>query len=200
LIVYDDKEVAAYIPPSADIRANEQIIEALITASGLEDSPVGGGNATRMYGQLVSMIHNLEASRRSTVRRPRRYIDVFAKNVLPYYESAASRYALNIKAQGIFRALRMLITSSQPALVIIIAAFRNDLSGLCEVANMLNAAEHRTVVAVIGTSRDVLPPEVLGLRQAGILVVHGNGAELPDVVRQDSLATPRIKTLKKPML
>ena len=196
LIVYDENRVRTYIPPSADLRSNEQIIDALVTASGLEEAATQGGNVTRLYGQLVSMIRNLEASQRSA-SKPRRSIDVFAKNVLPYYESAASRYALNLHRQGAFHALQMLLTASQPALVIIIAAFKNDLSGLCEVATLLNATEHRTIIAIIGSSRDVLPPEVLTLRQSGVLVVHGSGAELPDAIRRDSLTTPRIRNVSR---
>jgi uncharacterized protein (DUF58 family) len=191
LIIFDDHSVRKHIPPSVGHRALQQMIGALVTATGEDQKLAAVESVTRSYLEIINTVGIMKA--RNTTR-PDRTIDVFTKNLLPYYENALSTYPSKLQRQGSFQALTRLSKLPQPALIIIITGLRKDLSGICEGSVILNSTGHRVAISVISSPGESLPPELSQLRQLGILVLQGSSSGLLEGIQAEMRDVPRIRT------
>ena len=189
LAIYDTNSVLVYFPPTAGTRALQQMITALINAT-TESTTQPNEYVTRLYSDLASMVRGMKST---AVHRTHRSIDVFARNLLPYYENSLAKHTLKLRKQGAFEALSTIAQFPQPSLVIAISGFSHDVSGLCEGVLTTNAAGHYVAVAIIG-GRENLSPELTQLRHIGILVIQGGGPELLSAIRNGLQSVQRIKT------
>jgi len=190
LIIFDDHNVRTQFPPSVGYRALQQMIGALVTATGEDQRPAPIESVTKSYLEIVNTVAIMKANMGP---RPDRTIDVFTRNLLPYYENVLSTYPSKLQRQGAFQALMKLSRLPQPALIIIITGLRKDLSGICEGSAILNSVGHRVAVSVISTPGESLPLELLRLRQSGILVLQGSSSGLLEGIRTEMRDVPRIR-------
>jgi hypothetical protein len=189
LAIYDADKVLVYFIPTASTDAIQQMVSALVNAT-VEDIRQPGEYVTRLYADLASMVRGMKST---LTLRAHRSIDVFARNLLPYYENALANHALKLRKQGAFEALSTISAFSQPALVIVISSFSHDLSGLCEGVLITSAAGHYVVVSVI-SSRESFSPELSDLRQTGILVVQDTGPNLLSAISKGLNQVQRVKS------
>ena len=188
-IIYDQQNVIKQLIPSAGNHNRALILRSLLEATGGGDAAIGKESATRLYRELVDMIRLLQWSSKNP---PPGRVDVYAQSVLPYYESNAASYPLELAKKGAFRALEAVSVLS-PALVLVFSSFRQDLRGLCEGAILANASGHRIVLTVIGSLRDALPPEISSLRESGVQVIQSGGAGLVDSIHQAIIDIPAMR-------
>jgi uncharacterized protein (DUF58 family) len=189
LAIYDADKVIVYFTPTAGTRVLQQMVSALVNAT-VEDVREPGEYVTRLYADLASMVRGLKST---MTLRPRRSIDVFARDLLPYYEEALAKHPLKLRKDGAFEALSTISEFPQSALVIVISGFSHDLTGLCEGVLTTSAAGHYVAVSVIG-GRESLSPELSELQQTGVLIVQGSGPELLTAISNGLQKAQRVKT------
>jgi hypothetical protein len=119
-------------------------------------------------------------------------VDVYARDILPYYQKIATEHSVKLQKYGVFRALEI-ITTLAPSLVIVISRFTRDLSGLCEGALLANVSGHRIVIAILGNVRDTSPPELSILSESDIQVVQSGGADLVNAICRAVIDIPKIR-------
>lgn len=189
LAIYDANRVLVYFIPTTGARALQQMVSALVNAT-VEDIGQPGEYVTRRYTDLASMVRGMKST---ATLRAHQSIDVFARDLLPYYENSLANHALKLRKQGGFEALSTISTFPQPALVIVISGSSHDLSGLCEGVLTTSAAGHYVVVSVI-SGAESLSPELSELRQTGILVVQDSGPQLLSAISKGLQKVQRIKS------
>jgi uncharacterized protein (DUF58 family) len=192
LIIFDDRNIVANFAPSAGQQSRLQMINALVLASGQDARSVPGESVTRSYQELMNTVRIMKAS---TINRPRRTIDVFTRNLLPYYENTLSNYHSKLWGQGSFQALMEILKLQQPAFVIVIMGSERDLSGICEGSAILSQAGHRLILSIISSPREGIPSELLRLRLLGVILLQSNNVSgLLSGIRTEARASPRIRT------
>ena len=191
LIIFDDRKVTAHCAPSVGHRSMQQMISTLVAASGENPKSTPREIVTRSY---VEMMNTVQIMKATIANRPRRMIDVFTRSLLPYYENALSNYPSNLRRQGSFQALVSVSKLQQHAFVIVITSLGIDLSGICEGSVNLSQIGHRVVIALISNPTENIPPELLRLRQVGILMMRSSGSELLNGIRAELRNPPRIRT------
>lgn len=194
-VLFDRRGVIDQVSPSVGSQCIQRILRLLLSAT----TSVSGRaetveeNFTLLYSQLVDKIGILRASSRN---QPLGRVDAYARSILPYYESFASKYSSQLLKQGAFRALEGL-SDLPPSLVVVISGFNTDLRGLCEGAISAHASGHRIIVLVVENARDTLPPEALILRELGIQVLQTGGADMINAIRRAVVDVPVIR-IKSP--
>jgi hypothetical protein len=188
-IIYDGSAVIDYIPPASGVQSRQQILRSLLAATITAGVPPPSQGLTTLYAELVKTTRFMNWISNN---EPPGRLDVYARSILPYYQSAATLHAAKLQRYGVFRAFER-ITPLSPSLVIVISHFSRELSGLCEGALSSNASGHRVVIVVIGSTRDILPPELTDLSESGIQVLQSGGADLTKVVSRAIIDIPKIR-------
>lgn len=190
LILYNRREVVEQLPATAGTQSRVLVLRALLAGSSTHsDKPTPNG--TRLHQELVELIRVLEAT---AVKPSARRVDVYARSLLPYYETSLTRYPSDLEHQGAFQALNTLSNVS-PKLLIVVSSYDGDSRGLGEGAIMANASGHRVILTVIGSSRDSMLPDIVALRESGIQTLYSSGGGLADAIRQAIVNIPMMRIM-----
>ena len=189
LVMFDDRKVIKQLTPSTGTHSRVLILRSLLTGSSLVHSDDTTLNERRLHEELVELTRLLESTARNP---PSRRVDVLAQSLLPYYQNNLATYSSDLKQQGAFQALEA-VSSSSPMLIILVANYNRDARGLCEGAILANASGHRIILAVIGSARDAVPPEILALKESGVAVLQSGGADLANQIRQAIVNIPTMR-------
>ena len=127
-----------------------------------------------------------------SINQPLGRVDIYARDLMPYYQTIAAKHSSKLLQSGAFRALDR-IAGLAPSLVVVISSLSGDLSGLCEGAVLANGSGHRVIIAVVGNARDSLPPELSALSELGIQVCQSGGADLVNTVCRAVTDIPKVR-------
>jgi len=191
-VLFEGRGIVGYVAPSVGAHSIQRVLRLLLratTTTVTEGARATNESFTLVYNELVDLIGTLRATSRS---QPVGRIDAFAKITLPYYENLERNYPSELLGQGAFQALES-ISYLPPSLVIVVSTFNTDLRGICEGAISAHASGHRVIAVVVGSVRDVLPTEVLALRELGIQVLQTSGADMLDAIRKAVITVPVIR-------
>ncbi len=187
-IIYDETKVIAHVPPASGVQVRQQMLRSLLAVTTSPEALRSQG-LTMLYEDLTRKIRLMKLISNN---QPLGRVDIYARSILPYYESIAAKQPVRLMKSGAFRALEI-ITNLPPSLVIIISPFGRDLTGLCEGALLANASGHRIIIGIIGDLRVPLPLELSTLIESGIQVLHAGGADLVNAICQTVMDIPKVR-------
>jgi len=185
----NDRDLIDQLPPSTGPHSRLLILRALLTGWNPAVSNSPAENGMRLHQELAELIRLLRSTSRNP---PGGRVDVYAQSLLPYYQSDLAEHSQTLERQGVFRAFKTISVTS-PMLVVVVCDHDSDTRGLCEGAILANASGHRVIIAVIGSARDLVPPEVLGLQEMGIMVLQIGSANLANAIRQAIIDIPAMR-------
>lgn len=189
LITYDEEKVVDQILPTSGVQSRRHILESLLSTATKTNAPRLSQGLTTLYADLIERIRLMKLI---SNKQPLGRVDIYARDILPYYQSIATMHSIKLLKSGAFRALEK-ISSLAPSLVIMISSLSRDLSGLCEGALLANASGHRVIITVVGNARDSPPPELSGLSEFGIPVCQSGGADLVNTICEAVIGIPKIR-------
>ena len=188
MITYDEGGVIDHVPAASGIQSRRQILRSLLGSTTTANTPLGQG-VTTLYTDLVETIRLMNVI---SINQPLGRVDIYARDLMPYYQTIAAKHSSKLLQSGAFRALDS-IAGLAPSLVIVISSLSGDLSGLCEGAVLANGSGHRVIIAVVGNARDSLPPELSALSELGIQVCQSGGADLVNTVCRAVTDIPKVR-------
>jgi len=189
LILYDEHNVIDQLPPSTGAHSRLLILRSLLAGWSTARADNSAESGMRLHQELAELTRLLQSTSRNP---PGRRVDVYAQSLLPYYEDDLAKYPFYLKRQGAFQAFET-ISSAVPMLVVVVCNFDRDSRGLCEGAILANASGHKVIIAVVGSARDAVPPEILALQETGILVLQIGGGDLANAIRQAIADIPAMR-------
>lgn len=195
LILFDERDVIAYVEPRSGRMNRNRILSTLIERSGLADASLPpqqemGTPCAVLNDEIKALeIGAVSVSKEKTFHE--RY-STLVNLILPFYRTAASRRVTKLKQQGAFKAFQIVCRLRERVLAIAVSDAETNLDGLCEGARYAAALSHRVFIAVSPLTQSLMVIDLLaGLQRSGVRVIRCEPDELWRRLSADLLAISR---------
>jgi uncharacterized protein (DUF58 family) len=201
LVMFDEREIAAYIEPKSGQKNRQTVLQTLVERAELIHATVPSPPATRpLHAILAGEIETLE-SESATFGKAKPFYERYhalVSHILPFYRAHTSKHVSRVKREGAFKAFQIVCRLSEPVLVIAVSDGETNLEGLCEGARQASMLNHRVVIAILVRSGRTVSAEWLSdIESTGARVVKCTPEELWSAVNTEILQLTR-KRFKEP--
>lgn len=158
LIMFDDRDVVSSLDPQIGPEGRKKLLRNLLGKLELrpyDQEPFE--DISRPYQELVddrqSLVKNLSSQERAAQIGD--FLASFIGKILPYYTEATSRHFHRVRSRGEFKAFEIVTALAEPALVVCLTSQKRRFNSLLEGARMAAAMNHRVIIALVESVRDV---------------------------------------------
>jgi len=153
LVMFDERDVVAYIEPKSGQMNRDRVLQALVQRAELADA---GPSLQREegYQKTAREIEAME-SEAASLSKTKPFCErsfALVSRILPFYKTAASKRISKLKNQGAFKAFQIVCSLHDAVLVITVSDGKTNLDALCEGARRATALNHRVLIIVLSPS------------------------------------------------